>query len=179
MIEQGIGTVIILVMFFITVLVASAFIPIFGFIRKRWKGLIIGIFLVPVIYILVSFLSYWAWGFFLKKEINGHRHDAMVTVMKTDSAGCTHKWYLKANDECFYEYMEANDENSAGPWITWLDDLKLFDVVPLDSTRVCVDDVIIVSFDQKAHRVSAIDYDEPLQVVSVDWDRVNAYFSKK
>ena len=57
-------------------------------------------------------------------------------------------------------------------------DEKLYDVVPLDSFSVCVDDRIVVRFDLKNRMATATNYGEPIEVVRIDWDKVNAYFEK-
>ena len=97
----------------------------------------------------------------------------MVTVSKTDSTGFVHFWYLKADEECFYEYKEK--ENLKNEY-TGFNRGRLYDVVPLDSCSVCVDDNVVVTFDLKGQKATASEYDEPIEVVKVDWDKVNEYF---
>ena len=50
--------------------------------------------------------------------------------------------------------------------------------MPLDSFSVCVDDRIVVRFDLKNRMATATNYGEPIEVVRIDWDKVNAYFEK-
>ena len=55
-----------------------------------------------------------------------------------------------------------------------------FDVIRLDSlkTSVSVEDRIVVRFDIENEKVSATDYDQPAEVVDVNWDKVRTYFGK-
>jgi hypothetical protein len=89
------------------------------------------------------------------------------------------KWYLKPDGECFYEFGKEDKEKSGNIVIDDYDDIVLYDVVPMDSFRVCVDDVITVEFDIKKRKVKAMNYDKPLEVVNVDWAKVEAYFNDK
>jgi hypothetical protein len=103
----------------------------------------------------------------------------MVTLRKTEIKGNTRHTFishLKPDEECFYEYKKTlvseskdNERNV---------DEKLYDVVPLDSFSVCVDDRIVVRFDLKNRMATATNYGEPIEVVRIDWDKVNAYFEK-
>ena len=96
----------------------------------------------------------------------------MVTLRKTDADGKAHFWYLKANEECFYEQWLDDEE----PEYDVNGNINLFDVVPLDSFKVCVDDVVFVKFDLEKREVTAKEYDEPLDIVNVDWNKVKAFF---
>ena len=54
-----------------------------------------------------------------------------------------------------------------------------YDVIRLDSVAagVSVDDRIVVRFDLKNQQVTATDYDQPIEVLRVDWEKVKAYFN--
>ena len=82
---------------------------------------------------------------------------------------------MKADGECFsvtgdaYESLEFFED----------DKVSLYDVVPLDSFRVCLDDHIVIRFDLTKRQVTAADYDTPMEVVNVDWDKVKAYYAQQ
>ena len=168
--EQGIGFYILFVLFLLLFSVASLFIPFFGFIRKRWKGLFLGCLMQPIILVVSFLVTIVGFVFYQRHTYNKHHKEAMVAVRKAETNGKSHKWYLKPDEECFYEYTDESDK------LVSFEDARLFDVIPLDSFRVCVDDKIFVQFDLKDKKVKAREFDEPIEVVSVNWDQVNAYF---
>ncbi len=174
MIEQGAGSYIILFMVLVVLYVLALYIPFYLFTRKRWKGLAIGCLIQPVVCLIASFFVVGGVYLYWKHYYVSQREAAMVSVRKTDAEGKTHTWYLKTNDECYYECKGKKRTSS----LVLPDDVKLFDIVPLDSMAVCVDDVIVVRFDPDKHKVTATQYDEPIDVVSVDWDRVKTYFQQ-
>ena len=100
--------------------------------------------------------------------------------MYTNSASnATPQWSPLAratpNEECFYEYKEKeNEENEYRGFNRG----RFYDVVPLDSCSVGVDDKIVVKFDFKNKKVTATEYEEPMEVVNVNWERVTEFFRK-
>ena len=56
-----------------------------------------------------------------------------------------------------------------------------FDVILLDSltTSISVEDRIVVRFDLKNQKTTATDYDQPAEILQVDWERVQTYFEKQ
>ena len=108
----------------------------------------------------------------------------MVTVRTTEPGVYgtdTLTWYLKPDNECLVEYKRLVMADS-----TETDSLDIyegrdrFDIIRLDSlsTAVCVEDHIIVRFDLQNQKATATDYDQPIEVVDIDWDKVKAYFNK-
>ena len=175
MIEQGLGFYIISVLVLVMLMVFSIVIPFYGFIRNRWKGLAIGCLLQPVCFALVCVLFFVGVYLYQKYELNGYRNAAMVSVKKTDANGDTHIWHMKTDDECFYECREKGMNSD---FLSY-DLVKLFDVVPMDSTAVCVDDKIVVRFDLGKHQVTAFEHDEPIEVANVNWDKVKEYWQQQ
>lgn len=140
----------------------------YGYFRRRWKGVAIGCLMQPVVCVVVigvvaaGVLAYKLVS--LKMEIKS----AMVTVKSTEqgvNGTDTLTWYLKANEECLFESEKSSDR---------------CDVIRLDSlkTSVSVEDRLVVRFDIEKEKVTATDYDQPAEVVEVDWDRVRAYFGE-
>jgi hypothetical protein len=172
MIEQGLFFYVIIVMVMVILLAATISIPFYGLIKKRLKGLAIGCFLQPFVCALICLLTAVGVYFYQRNELQKYRGGAMVTLRKTDADGKAHFWYLKANEECFYERWNGDEE----PEFDGNGKMSLYDVVPLDSFKVCVDDVIFVKFDLEKHEVTAKEYDEPLDIVNVDWNKVKAFF---
>jgi hypothetical protein len=172
MIEQVFGYYVAIFLIIVSLLVASTSIPFIGFIHKRWKGFAIGCLLQPVFCAVTTLAALLAIYFYEQYDLRNHREAAMVTVKQAIPGGDVETWYLKPDDECYYEYWEAG-EKSVG-----YDDSRLFDVFPLDSNSVGVDDRLVVKFDLNTHQVTATDYGKPLEVVKVDWDRVREYFSR-
>lgn len=195
MIEQVFTNIATIIFIMALLWVASIFIPFYGFIKKRWKGLAIGCLIQPIIVVLVCVLSFLCIGFYYDLIISRHREAAMVTVKKTDADGFSHHWYVKPNEECFYEYNnDDNDNDKKGKKQKERNDeddeenkyedpkkeiFLLYDVIPQDSFSVCIDDKIVIRFDLKEHKVTATEYDEPIEVVNVDWEKVSDYFEKQ
>jgi hypothetical protein len=163
-------------------ILASILIPVYGYHRKRLKGLALGCLLQPVacaiaITLIAMIISY----------IDDYRTDqehqaAMVTIKTTEAGACgtdSLTWYLKPDEECLVEYkLLIKDKYETPDSIQEAEKTDRFDVIRLDSltNAVCVDDRLIVRFDLKNQRVTATDYDEPAEVVGVDWEKVKAYF---
>ena len=172
MIEQGLFFYVIIVMVMTVLLAATISIPFYGLIKKRLKGLAIGCFLQPFVCALICILTAVGAYLYQRNELKKYRGGAMVTLKKSEANGKPHFWYLKANEECFHELWNRDEE----PEYDVNGEMNLYDVVPLDSFRVCVDDVIFVKFDLEKHEVTAKEYDEPLDIVNVDWNEVKAFF---
>ncbi len=172
MIEQGLAFYVIIVMIVLMFLIASNMIPLYGFFRKRWKGLLAGCLLQPFIVAAFCFLVSLSVYYYQKFEFKSQRKAAMVSLRKTDAKGIIHMWYLKPDEECFYECI---DKGAQSLFQTY-DKIKLFDVVPLDSFRVCVDDKIVVRFDLEHQKATAAEHGEPLEVSNVNWDEVRTFF---
>lgn len=164
------GTNIIIGLIILALWVASFFIPFYGFIQKRWKGLGFGCLAQILFCILVMLILSFGKIYYTRSQMRSYRDNAMVTVRKD-----VHVWYLNPNEECFYECEDS--KSGAADSIDVEEKTQLFDVIPLDSTSVCVDDKVVVRFDLKKRMVSAAEYDEPIEVVNVDWDKVNDYFN--
>ena len=92
----------------------------------------------------------------------------MVTVKsieKNVNDTDTLTWYVKTDGECLLDSDDADDR---------------FDVIRLDSLSagVSVEDRIVVRFDIKNQKASATDFDQPAEVVDVNWEKVKDYFAK-
>ena len=156
--------VIIIVM--MVVVMASIVIPIYGYNRKRWKGLALGCLLQPIAcgVIIIALISGYA--IYSNYDIESQKKSVMVTVQTVEASSekaDTLMWYIKADEECI---MQKEEKES------------YYDVIRLDSARVGVEDRIVVSFDLKKKQVKATDLGAPIKVVNVDWDKVEAYFAK-
>ncbi len=180
MIEQGLSLYIIIIIILIAIYIISLVIPFYGFMRKRFKGLLLGCIVQPVIFaIIAAVLLYGAYSY-LDHEMNEHRQNAMITLkQKSDDTPDAYisKWHIKPDGECFYEFGKENKDQPGAVDVDDNDDVALYDVVPMDSFRVCVDDVITVQFDIKNRKVKALNYDKPLEVEKIDWGKVEAYFN--
>ena len=153
--------------FSFVVVIASIAIPIKGYLRRRWKGVAIGCLMQPVVCLVA--IGVVGGSFFIYRQVSLKmlKNSAMVTVKSTEQGANgvdTLTWYLKAGEECLYESGEKT---------------TYFDVIRLDSlkTSVSVEDRIVVRFDIENEKVVATDYDQPAEVVGVDWDKVKAYFN--
>jgi hypothetical protein len=162
----------------IVVLLLSTFsFPFIGFSRKRWKGMALGCVIQPVTCAVIVFMTITCIGLLEECSLKKHRSNTMVTLRKVSPEG-TQNWYLNGpKEECFFEF-EQSDSAKKEEKKHWTERSQLFDIVPMDSTSVCVDDRIIVKFDTIKHQVTATDFDEPIEVVNVDWDRVKWYWTK-
>ena len=154
--------------FGVMVIVISTVIPVLGFFRKRWKGLAIGLLLLPVVCAVIIGAVGLGVYYYHEYSVNMEKKSAMVTVRsieKSSNDTDTLTWYLKADEECIQLDSEDYEE--------------YFDVIRLDSLSagVSVEDRIVVRFDLKNQKVSATDFDQPAEVVDVNWDKVKAYFN--
>ena len=179
MITQGVEFYVFLVILMGALVLASIVIPCYGFLHKDWKGLalvcVIQPFVAGIACLLVGLGAY----FYYTYNYNRYHESAMVTVRKTTIEGAdtlTRTWYLNADEECLYEFRSSNQECADS---TVREDDGLFDVVPLDSITLGVEEHVIVRFDLNTRTVTATDDDEPIDVVSVDWPKVEAYLSLK
>ena len=150
------------------VIAISTAIPMYGYYRRRWKGVAIGCLMQPVVCLVV--IGVVTAGIFIYKLINYKMEmkSAMVTVKSIEQGSNgtdTRTWYLKADEECLLDFDKKSDR---------------FDVIRLDSlkTAVSVEDRMVVRFDIKNQKATANDNDHPAEVVDVDWDKVRAYFGK-
>ena len=158
--------------FGLIVIAISTAIPAYGYFRRRWKGLAIGLLLLPVVCAVIIGAVGVAVFYYHKYSVNREKKSAMVTVRSIEQEANdtdTLTWYLKADDECILLNSDEDDEED-----------DRFDVIRLDSldAGVSVEDRIVVRFDIKNQKVSATDYDQPAEVVDVNWDKVRDYFSK-
>ena len=150
----------------IIIVMASVIIPIRFYKWKRWKGLVLGLVLQPIVCAILIFCVFMGFVGYHESKTNRQRESAMVAVctLRTDSAKTdTLTWYIKADDECF----RVNDKK-----------VKAYDVIRLDQASVGVDDRIVVKFDVKKKQVVATDFGKPIKVEKVDWEQVKAYFGK-
>ena len=155
-------------------LLVSFLIPLYAFLRRRWKGLLLGGCLFQPLMLVVSVLMTYLFTYFYDRHfIRTCRETAMVTlreteVMETDTL--SHLWYLKPDEECFYEMVISGKDDN------YTDADEVYDVVFRDSVSVAVEDLIVVTFDRQNRTVSATNDDQPIEVVGVNWDRVEEYF---
>ena len=180
MIVQNITFYIIITLSLIAILVVSIVIPFIGFINKRWKGLAIGCLAQPIFCAVVFLLVVLGALHYQKRSLSKYRETAIVTLRKTvtdDNGNHSYTWYLKGDDECLFEMDEPRHGRYSDRKREDVE-AKLFDIIPLDSCSVCVDDVVVVKFDFDNRTVTATDYDEPIEVVSINWDRVKDYFAR-
>ena len=185
LIEKDIATALMMGTLFFLVLLASIAIPVFGYRRKQWKGLILGLLLLPVVCIVAYCLLFGSVVAYELLSIEKQRDSAMVTVRSTEPGTLgtdTLTWYVKADEECFMEhlFLMKTDDTSADS-IEIKQKRGWFDVILLDSlpTSVSVEDRIVVRFDLKNQKATATDYDGPAEILNVDWEKVQAYFKKR
>ena len=154
--------------FGVMVIVISTVIPVLGFFRKRWKGLAIGLLLLPVVCAVIIGAVGLGVYYYHEYSVNMEKKSAMVTVRSIEqdvNDTDTLTWYLKTDGECLMDSKNDDDR---------------FDVIRLDSLSagVSVEDRIVVRFDIKNQKVSATDFDQPAEVVDVNWEKVRDYFGK-
>ena len=166
--EELISVAIFVVIFGALVIAISTVIPVYGYFRRRWKGLAIGCLVQPVACAALIGAAIACAIFFHKQKVKKEKNSAMVTVRsieKNANDTDTLTWYLKTDGECLLDSDEADDH---------------FDVIRLDSLSagVSVEDRIVVRFDIKNQKASATDFDQPAEVLDVNWEKVKDYFGK-
>ena len=175
-----------LVVLLITILVmmASVAIPIIGYHRKRWKGVAIGCLMQPVV-CGVFFCILLGGVVIYRYNTNSNQRKSMMVTVRTTEPGAygvdTLIWYLKPDNECFVDYKRLEKTESSEEDSLDIDEYSdSFDIIRLDSlnTAVCVEDRIVVRFDLQNQKATATDYDQPVEVTDIDWDKVKAYFNK-
>ena len=157
-----------MVIFGVLVIAISTFIPVYGYLRRRWKGLAIGCLVQPVVCAALIGAAVAGAFFFHDQKSEREKNSAMVTVKsieKNVNDTDTLTWYVKTDGECLLDSDDADDR---------------FDVIRLDSLSagVSVEDRIVVRFDIKNQKASATDFDQPAEVVDVNWEKVKDYFAK-
>jgi len=169
-----------------TLLIALAFgvvsflIPYYGFIHKRYKGLFLGCLVQPVVIAVIIFLAVGVFLYHSGSEVKSQRKAAMVTFWKAenDSTDTRAYYYVKNDDECFCEKGVGKEDKTIFGYDND-NETSVYDVFYVDSTTICVDDEFFVKFDFKNRKVTATDYDDPIEVTNVDWEKVEAYFKEK
>lgn len=166
--EEIISIAIFVIVFGALVIAISTVIPVFGYFRRRLKGLAIGCLVQPVVCAVLIGAAVAGGIFFHKQKVKMEKNSAMVTVRsieKNANDTDTLTWYLKTDGECLLDCDDADDR---------------FDVIRLDSLSagVSVEDRIVVRFDIKNQKASATDFDQPAEVVDVNWEKVKDYFDK-
>ena len=156
MLSQGIEGYVYLVLVMITIVVATIVIPCYGYARKGLKGLGLGCALQPFVALLLCLCVVAV------RTTTVEKGDTLVRI-----------WRLKPDEECMCEMRSLETDS------TDYDDVEFFDAVPTDSFTLSVDDHIVVRFDLDSRRATATDCDQPIDVVSVDWEKVEAYFNEK
>lgn len=157
-----------MVIFGVLVIAISTFIPVYGYLRRRWKGLAIGCLVQPVVCAALIGAAVAGAFFFHDQKVKMEKNSAMVTVRsieKNTNDTDTLTWNLKTDGECLLDCDDVDDR---------------FDVIRLDSLSagVSVEDRIVVRFDIKNQKVSATDFDQPAEVLDVNWEKVKDYFGK-
>ena len=166
--EEIISIAIFVIVFGALVIAISTVIPVYGYFRRRLKGLAIGCLVQPVVCAVLIGAAIAGGIFFRKQKVKMEKNSAMVTVRsieKNTNDTDTLTWYLKTDGECLLDCDDADDR---------------FDVIRLDSLSagVSVEDRIVVRFDIKNQKVSATDFDQPAEVLDVNWEKVKDYFGK-
>ena len=156
-----------ILIFGLLVTAASILIPIYGYMRKRWKGLALGCLIQPIACAVILGLVFGGIVAFEIYSLDRQTKSAMVAVKTVEQKSKdtdTLKWYLKNDEECIVRCSGKR---------------QYYDVIRLDSVAagVSVDDRIVVRFDLKNQQVTATDYDQPIEVLRVDWEKVKAYFN--
>lgn len=190
-VEYEYTTVIVMVVSALIILIASMAIPVYGYKRKRFKGLALGCLLQPVVCVLVVLASIFAVYLYYYWDMKRQEKAAMVTIRSLESHDNrvdTLMWYIKDNDECLLDigqedYEDKKTEKNSEEIVEDVSRKKyqvtFFDVIRLNATSVGVEDRVVVKFDYKAKKVTATDFGAPAEVVNVDWEKVKAYLEKE
>jgi hypothetical protein len=172
------------VLFGFIITLTSIAIPMYGYIRKRWKGVAIGCLLQPVACVIAMILIFSCIVGFDLLRLHYQYKSAMVTIKTTEPGTYgvdTLTWYLKADDECLVEIKKLEKPDSLDADNKNYDkDHERFDIIRLDSLNnaVCIEDRLVIRFDLQNQKITATDYEQPAEIVEVDWDKVKTYFAK-
>ena len=180
LIDRSFSEALVLLFLLALIIALSIVIPFYAYNRKRWKGLALGCIIQPVVCVITICLLFAGTMAYEVVNLMLERKAAMVAVRTIEPGSFgpdTITWYLKPDDECFVE-CERNEnpyKDDAGEIHRRFD---RFDIISHDSVRLCVEDRIVVRFELNNQKVYAANYGEPIEVVSVKWDKVKTYFGK-
>lgn len=176
MIIQGPEGYIYLFLLMMAIIVTTVVIPCYGYVRKGLKGLGVGCAIQPIVAgILCLILCVSAFVRQLN-SVNRHHENAMVavrTIVVEEGDSLVRTWYMCPDEECLSEVRSVDADT------TDFEEIKLFDVVPIDSFALCVDDRILVRFNLDSCTAIATDCGQPIDIVFIDWNKVAAYFHEK
>ena len=165
--DEGFALFVFVFAFF--VFVVLGILPIIGYLRKRLKGAAIGCVLQLIAGNAIVFGVIGAIVFYQLLNMRKEIKSAMVTVKSTEAlleSNTDITWYLKADEECL---QQIGDDKK---------NIERFDIIRVDSVSLCVEDRILVVFDLNNQKATATDYDTPIEVVSVDWEKIKTYLRK-
>lgn len=180
MIDKYVGLAITITLIAMILWVASLFLPFFGFIHKRFKGLLVGCIVQPILLVIICIVSIFVFLIYMGFDTKKYRQSAIVTIchLENDSTQKKTYMYIGSDDICFAE--SGNLEKDYNPIIYNINhDISLFDVIYRDSTTITIDDCYKVKFDLKNRRAVATKYEDTIEVASIDWEKVDAYFQNK
>lgn len=193
LINNNLGADLLIFLFITLIVIFSIAIPIYGFKRKRIKGLVLGFILQPIACVVTILLVGAGICFYEMNTVKQTRKAAMVSLHAVEErpiGKTAFSWYLKPDDECFMEFMPIEKDKEKGKSITENyvnenEDIEqveegrqYYDIIRLDSVSLGVEDRIVVRFDLKNRKVTATDDGKPIEVTLVDWEKVKAYFDK-
>lgn len=157
---------------------ATLYIPIFGLMHKRWKGLLAGCLVQPIVAGIIMGAAFLTFALYVGFDRRSYKKSAIVVVEgeANDSTQKKTRLHIGADGVCFTEFGNLEDSKSLSLWTD--DDFGFADVDKVDSTTLAIDDRYFITFDLKNQKVVAKDFDDTLKVTRVDWDKVNALFNQ-
>lgn len=155
-------------------------IPYLGFTHKRYKGLFLGCLIQPIVGIVIAVVAIFVCFYYMASSVKEQRKAAMVTFSKAENDTTDTKafYYVKPDDECFVELGVGKDDKEIFGFDT-NHDIGVVDVFLIDSTSILVDDEFLLKFNLKNRQLTALDYEDTIEVANVDWEKVDAYFKEK
>lgn len=179
MIDLFITFIIWAVVISMVLLAATFLIPYIGFTHRRYKGLLIGCLIQPIVFVAIIIMAVIVCFYYMASTVKEQRKAAMVTFCTAENDSTDEKtfFYVKPNGECFAEWGVGKNDNEIFGYDSH-NVVDLLDVFNADSTSICVDDEFLLKFDLKNRKVTVTDYEDTIEANTVDWEKVETYFKE-
>ena len=177
MIDQYVGFFVTVILIAMVILVATLYLPLYGFMHKRFKGLVLGCLAQPFIFVGVLVLAVVISITYMSNDMSKYRKGAMVTIHTADKDSSGTKTHLYIGDEaCFIEIGKLDKTDAYSVVFDNDREVGLFNVIYVGDSTICVDDKYLIKFDLKQRKAVATEYEDTIEIAQIDWEKVEAYF---
>ena len=158
-------------------LLLAVVIPTWGYRRWRRKGLIGGCLSLPLVGIVIIMVMI---GVYAALSNDSH-DDAMAYVRYVEEDRDCHfeeRWFLNTDGTCYYEHDKGSHDHAVQPCGNDTYGYEL-SMTRVDSCLAPKISDLIVYFNLNQRTVTPVYHQEEIEVVSVDWEKVEAFFQRR